>query len=207
MKELYIFDFDGTIVDSYRDSIKFFNITLEQFNLPTFDEEIEGLDYQVFREFLHKQIKGIEKEFMEKFTINYMNSPQENTFLYEGVHEVLIKLQDMGKTLAICSNREQRNLEEMVNQFLYDINFKYVSGDVDGLHNKPDPYRINEIIEKENIDKENVLYFGDKVVDIQAARSSGIDIVLVTYGQGNFEAFNDSYPIKLIDSVEEFLDF
>ena len=49
---VYLFDFDGTLVDSYRDSIKFFNITLEEYNLPTFDMDVEGLDYQIFREFI-----------------------------------------------------------------------------------------------------------------------------------------------------------
>ncbi len=207
MKELYIFDFDGTIIDSYRDSIKFFNITLEEYGLPTFEGELEGLDYQIFREFIHEQIDGMEKEFMEKFTANYKDSPQVNTYLFEGVFDVLKKLEDRGKTLAICSNREQKNLEEMVFSYFKGISFKYISGDRDGLHNKPDPYRINEILEKENIARDKVLYFGDKVADIQAARASGIDMVLVTYGQGNDEAYNSSYPIKLIGSVEEILEF
>lgn len=207
MKELYIFDFDGTIIDSYRDSIKYFNITLEQYNLPTFDKELEGLDYQTFREFLHNQIMDMEEEFMDAFTLNYKDSPQLNTYLYDGVLEVLHTLQNRGKILAICSNREQNNLEEMVEKFFNTINFKYVSGDVDGCHNKPDPYRINEIIEKENIDKDKVLYFGDKFVDIEAARACSIDMVLVTYGQGNDKAYSDYYPLKLIDNVEEILDF
>lgn len=207
MKELYIFDFDGTLIDSYRDSIKYFNKTLQQYNLPTFDEEFEGLDYQIFREFLHEQIMGMEEEFMKKFTLNYKDSPQLNTYLYDGVLEVLLELQNRGIILSICSNREQKNLEELVNKFFEGINFKYVSGDVDGLHNKPDAYRVKEIIKKENLDKAKVLYFGDKVADIQAAKSAGIDMVLVTYGQGNEEAYSDSYPIKLINDVKEILDF
>lgn len=207
MKELYIFDFDGTIIDSYRDSIKYFNITLEQYNLPTFDMELEGLDYQIFREFLYKQIKGIEKEFMDSFTVNYKDDPQVNTYLYDGIIDVLLKLQKNGITLAICSNREQKNLEELVIKFFDSVNFKYISGDTDGLHNKPDPHRINEIILKEGIDKDKVLYFGDKIADIDAAKSAGIDMILVTYGQGNHEAYSSSYPLKMIDTVEEILNF
>ena len=207
MKELYIFDFDGTLVDSYRDSIKYFNITLKQYNLPTFDMEVEGLDYQIFREFLHKHILGIEEEFMESFTANYKDSPQLNTYLYDGVLEILQVLENRGITLAICSNREQKNLEELVHKFFDGINFKYVSGTVNELHTKPDPFRINEIIRKENIEKEKVLYFGDKIADIEAAKAAGIDMILVTYGQGNDEAYSHSYSIKLIDNVEEILDF
>ena len=206
MKELYIFDFDGTLIDSYRDSIKFFNITLEQYNLPTFDMEVEGLDYQIFREFIHEQINGIEEEFMEKFTQNYKDSPQLNTYLYDGVVEVLQELENRGVRLAICSNREQKNLEELVDKFFDGITFKYISGTVNELHNKPDPYRINEIIRKENIEKEKILYFGDKVADIEAAKAAGIDMILVTYGQGNDEAYSNSYPLKLIDDVKEILE-
>lgn len=206
MKELYIFDFDGTLVDSYRDSIKFFNITLEEYNLPTFDMDVEGLDYQIFREFIHEQIDGIEEEFMKRFTINYKDSPQLNTFVYEGVLEVLQELENRGITLAICSNRDQNNLEEMVEKFFDGISFKYISGTVNEQYNKPDPYRINEIIRKENIEKEKILYFGDKVADIEAAKAAGIDMILVTYGQGNDEAYSDSYPLKLIENVNEILD-
>ena len=207
MKELYIFDFDGTLVDSYRDSIKFFNITLEQYNLPTFDMDVEGLDYQIFREFIHEQINGIEEEFMKQFTKNYKDSPQLNTFLYDGVLEVLQELEKRGIILAICSNRDQKNLEKLVEKFFDGISFKYISGTVNELHNKPDPYRINEIIRKENMEKEKILYFGDKIADIEAAKAAGIDMVLVTYGQGNQEAYSDLYPLKLIDNVNEILDF
>lgn len=207
MKELYIFDFDGTLIDSYRDSIKYFNITLKQFNLPTFDMELEGLDYQVFREFLHKQVEGFEDEFMDAFTINYKDSPQHNTFLYEGVLEVLKRLQNEGITLAICSNRDEDNLKQMVDEFFVGVEFAYVSGEIKGLPNKPDPYRLNGIIMDAGIAKDKVLYFGDKTADIDAAKASGIDMVLVSYGQGNSLAYNDSYPLKIIDTVYEILDF
>ena len=35
---------------------------------------------------------------------------------------------------------------------------------------------------------------------------AGIDMILVTYGQGNDEAYSNSYPLKLIDDVKEILE-
>lgn len=207
MKELFVFDFDGTLVDSYRDSIKYFNVTLMEFDLPTFDDDVENLDYQIFREFIHRQIEGIEEEFMERFTINYMNGPQDNTRPYDGVVDVLARLVDEGLVLGICSNRNQENLEDLINVLFDGVDFKYVSGEVKGLPNKPDPFRLNQLICRAGVDKDNVLYFGDKVADIEAARACGVDMVLVSYGQGNDEAYCDSYPLRIIDDVLEILDF
>ena len=43
------------------------------------------------------------------------------------------------------------------------------------------------------------------MADIEAAKAASIDMVLVTYGQGNDEAYSDSYPIKIIDNVNEII--
>ncbi|MGN1185898.1 MAG: HAD family hydrolase, partial [Methanobrevibacter wolinii] len=64
----------------------------------------------------------------------------------------------------------------------------------------------NEIIKKENIKKEEVLYFGDKDADINAAKNAGIDMVLVKYGQGNIKDYENTYPIKIIETPMEILD-
>ena len=37
--------------------------------------------------------------------------------------------------------------------------------------------------------------------------ASGIDMILVTYGQGNDEAYSDFYPLKHIDNAKEILEF
>ena len=97
-------------------------------------------------------------------------------------------------------------LEDFSDKFLPGIRFKYISGFRKGVPDKPDPFRLNEIIEKEGIEKENVLYFGDKDVDIIAARNAGVKMVMATYGQGNEMDYRDSYIFTLIDDPIEILD-
>ena len=84
--------------------------------------------------------------------------------------------------------------------------FKYVSGYRKGVPDKPDAYRINEIIEKENISRDKVIFFGDKDNDILAARNAGIDIAFAKWGQGKDEDFNNPYVCKLLESPYDILD-
>ena len=65
---------------------------------------------------------------------------------------------------------------------------------------------INEIIEAENLTKSEVIYFGDKDADVKVAQNAGIDLILVTYGQGSPEDYANPYPLKVIDKAKEILE-
>lgn len=202
MKELYIFDFDGVLVDTILDSIKAFNQVLSEFDKETYSEDITNFRHEDFWQFLASNTIGIEAEFQKRFYEVYENSQMENTHAYNGMIEVLTELQE-NKILAICSNRNERHLNMLCDKYLKDINFKYISGYKEAVPNKPDPFRLNEIIEKANISKEDVIYFGDRIVDVETAKNAGIDMILVRYGQGNEEDFSNPYPLAVIDSPTE----
>ena len=57
------------------------------------------------------------------------------------------------------------------------------------------------------ISKDEVIYFGDKDVDILAAENAGIDMVVVKWGQGNDNDYANPYPLRAIDSPNDILDF
>ncbi|OWT32660.1 hypothetical protein BGI41_06510 [Methanobrevibacter sp. 87.7] len=136
----------------------------------------------------------------------YRKYEKPNTLPYEGIENVLKELQNRNITLAICSNREEEFLKYFANKLFNDIDFKYISGYRKGIPDKPNPYRLNDIINKENLKKEEVLYFGDKDADIDVAKNAGVDMVLAKYGQGNNEDYKSTYPIKIIESPIEILD-
>jgi len=66
---------------------------------------------------------------------------------------------------------------------------------------------MNRILDNINYDKDEIVYVGDKKNDIATAKNVGIDAIVVTWGQGDEETYNDDYPIKVINTVEELLDF
>ena len=208
MKELYIFDLDGTLLDSLSFTIKLFNKLLHDLKLPTYDKDESEYDYVEFRNHLFQHLDFHDSVHVKRFLKIYHEEMLEPSIPFEGVMDVLVleELQNQGKILAICTNRTELDLRVRIEGFFKGIDFKYVSGYRKGVPDKPDAYRINEIIEKENISRDKVIFFGDKDNDILAARNAGIDIAFAKWGQGKEEDFNNPYVCKLLENPYDILD-
>lgn len=206
MKKMYIFDFDGMLVDSIYDSIYCVNQALIKCKKPTYNKDLKTLYYDDFRNFLKENDAGKDTVVYDIYNKLYREYEKPNTFPYDGIENVLRTLENNNVTLAICSNREEKFLKEFAKKLFPTINFKYISGYRKNIPDKPNPYRLNQIVKAENIKKEDVLYFGDKDADIEAGKNAGIDMVLASYGQGNIEDYSNPYPIKIIDSPLEILN-
>ncbi len=206
MKRLFIFDMDGMLLDTIEDSINCVNMTLREFDIPTYDEDIKTMHYPTFRKYLNENNAGKDTPVYPRYIELFREDPLVNTKPFSGIIRVLNEIQDMGVTLAICSNREENMVKRLAEDYFEEINFKYVSGYRPGVPDKPDPYRIYEIMEAENVTPEEVIYFGDKDADVKVAKNAGIDLILVTYGQGSREDYENPYPLKVIDTAEEILE-
>ena len=202
MKKLYIFDFDGTLVNTFYDSVLAYNQALAKHNRDIYEfERLEDID---FEDFINSMTH--DEEVLKTYAIEYENSPLKNTLAYPGIKETLKKLQDAGCTLAICSNRLQSQLEELTRNIFPNIDFKYVIGYEMGSKAKPDPEMINKILDNESYNNDEIVYIGDRCTDIQTAVNVDIDVVIVKWGQGNEDAFTNNYPIAIIDYAEKLLE-
>ena len=206
MKRLFIFDLDGMILDTFEDSFMCVNRVLEEFDIAPYEEDIKTLHYPTFRKYLNDNGAGKDTPVYPRYIELFANDPLNNTKPFDGIIDVLKQLQKRGLTLAICSNREEEMVKNMAKRFFEEINFKHISEYRKGVPDKPDPYRINEIINAEDVTKDEVIYFGDKDADVKVAKNAGVDLILVTYGQGSSEDYEDNYPIRVIDNADEILE-
>ena len=205
MKRLFIFDLDGMILDTIEDSFFCVNQVLEEFGIPAYDVDLETMHYPTFRNYLNEHNAGKDTPVYPRYIEVYANHPLNNTKAFDGIVDVLKELQRRGVTLAICSNRDEKVVKVLAKRFFEEIDFKYISGFRKGVPDKPNPYRINEIIAAEKLTPDEVVYFGDKDADVKVAQNAGVDLILVTYGQGSQEDFENPYPLKVIDRTEEIL--
>lgn len=206
MKKLAIFDYDGTLIDSYSDAIRCINDILSEINKEpiinlktTFEETIRELSN---REDISKEEF---KTVMLYFNQRFFNYQKENTKPFDGVYDVLSELEKNGVLLAINSKKPEDELIQLNNKYFGDLNFLAVTG-FDWVNpNKPNPFKVLKIIEKANLTKEEVVYVGDSISDIKTAENAGIDIILVSWGQSNEKIRSNDYIDFLVNKPEEIL--
>jgi len=194
-KKVFIFDFDGTLVDTLSDVIACFNETLRFFGFPEHRKEfyatVVGGDLETIvseiippNDVNEATVAAVKKKYHEI----YSSCRKPQSIPYRGIMELLGELKENHAVLAVNSNKSQLLLDGMVESIFGRDLFDEVFGYLEGRPPKPDAYAVNAILEKYGCTKNQAVYIGDGKSDRQTAQNAGIDFVHVTWGQGTAEA-------------------
>lgn len=212
MRKLAIFDFDGTLIDSVDDVVISFNKALSMYDLPTLTREdyigyLGGNIDEIVSLVLGDNDAPENIEAFKKVYLDfYESSKKEATVPFSGSHDILEELQQNNVLLAINSNRFTYSIEYFVSKFYSDIDFIAIEGHEMDFPSKPHPYGINKIIEKANVDLDEVIYIGDSITDIEVAKNAGIDCIIVKWGYGNKDDWENDYILEAIDDFSQILN-
>ena len=102
------------------------------------------------------------------------------TSLYDGVREVLDIIQKNHANVTIVSTAPHTYVEKIVTY--HNIPAQHIIGYYDAQPIKPHPASMLRAIELMKVSKKNVVSFGDRVIDIQASNSAGIESVACFWG-------------------------
>lgn len=206
----YIFDLDGTLLDSLTDLAASCNYALRMNNMPerTIDEVRMFVGNGV-RKLMERAIsKGDNNELFEKtysdFRKHYLIHNLDHTSPYKGVLKMLQALKNNGCNIAVVSNKFYAATQELVSHFFGE----YVSvaiGERENIKKKPSPDTVFEALRQLNVDKDNAVYIGDSDVDVMTAKNSGIPCISVLWGFRNKKFLIDHGANVFVEKPSEIL--
>ena len=201
-KKLFIFDLDGTLVDTAPDFKNSLNYMLNEINEePIKLDEIRNLVGYGARELIRRTVlsKGIEhddkkiNDMLKTFLLHYTHNIDDDSVLFDNVKNVLFFLKKKNIKLAVCTNK----MEKLSNLLLEKLGvlhlFDFLAGGDSYQKSKPDPFPLIKICENLNISTSESIMIGDSITDLKSGHSAGMPVVLMEYGYTeNVEIYNDA---------------
>ncbi len=205
----YIFDFDGTLMDTSGVILSTIKATIAEMSLPPkTDEEcrsIIGIRTDEAGKYLYPDLDISNEEFARIFRANYdrlKKGAHEQTF--PGVLDTLAQLRPSG--LAIASSRRVASLNDYLSGLGIKDWFKMIVGVDNVLKGKPDPEPVLTILKALGWSAEDTLVIGDADVDIMMGNAAGCKTCAVTYGNGSLASLKEAAPDYMIDHFPQLLE-
>ena len=189
MIRLFVFDLDGTLVDSQRDIAESANAVLDSCGYAPHSEAAiagmvgEGAALLIARAFAAAGADA-PPDALQRFLRVYESRLLQHTRPYPGIPELLDALAD-GGVLAVLTNKPIDATREMLDGLGLA---RYFGGRVlggDGPHpRKPDPAGLHQLMAATGHAPLEALMVGDSVIDLRTARAAGTHAAVATYGFG-----------------------
>jgi len=196
---LVIFDFDGTLADSFPFFIRVFNQLADQHGFKRIDPDLAP----TYRSYDARQIMeqvgmpAWKLPLVAKSFISLMRQNAASISLFEHTDDMLLHLANKGVTLAIVSSNSYDN----VSQILGPANTRLISQFECGVSIFGKSARIRKALKKTGVPCSEAIYIGDQVTDLEAARREKVAFGAVSWGYGTIESLREHFPEEEFDSV------
>ena len=170
----FIFDLDGTLLDTLSDLASAVNYALRQYDMPEHD-----LD--AVRRFVGNGVRRL----MERAVPDGQANPLfelDTTCPYEGISQALLALRQRGCRLAVVSNKMMAATRQLVAHFFPEVEVAIGENEAAGIRRKPAPDTVDEALRLLGAKREEAVYVGDSDVDIQTAANAGLPCISVLWG-------------------------
>ena len=207
-----IFDLDGTILDTLSSITDAVNETLKIFKKNYFYscDEIKKFIGHGNKFLIKKAFKIVDDNFdltkiMQVYSLLQLNISLKKTKIFPGLYDVLKKIKKKYK-IYIATNKQYDTTLKIIKNFFNIDFFNDIIAQTEKTLKKPDPDIINQIIERNNLKKNECLYVGDSEIDLLTAKNANIDFCLVKYGYGQYGNFDESFSKFIIFEPQELLN-
>jgi phosphoglycolate phosphatase len=208
----YIFDLDGTLLDTLTDLAASTNYALRTHGMPehTIDEVRRFVGNGV-RKLMERAVPdGTDNPLFDEafatFRQHYMEHSLDTTRPYEGVPEMLAALKAKGCHLAVVSNKMMAATQELCRHFFPEtIEVAIGENEAEGIRKKPAPDTVIAALRQLGVGEEGAVYVGDSDVDIATARNSNLPCISVLWGFRDRDFLLQHGASTLISAPKELL--
>lgn len=189
MYKAYIFDLDGTLLDTLGDLAASVNYALRTNGMPEHTvDDVRRFVGNGVRLLMERAVPdGADNphfdEAFDTFRQHYMEHSLDTTRPYDGIPETLEELKSRGCRIAVVSNKFMSATQELIRHFFPDtIEVAIGEHEAEGIRKKPAPDTVFAALKELGVGRENAVYVGDSDVDIMTARNSGLPCISVLWG-------------------------
>lgn len=189
MPQVFIFDLDGTLLDTLGDLAASVNHALRTHGMPEHSlDDVRRFVGNGIRLLMERAVPGgaanpLFDAAFDTFRSHYMAHSLDTTRPYDGIPEMLAELRRRGCRTAVVSNKYYAATQELCRHFFADtIEVAIGEHEAAGIRKKPAPDTVNEALRQLGVGREHAVYVGDSDVDIATAAASGMPCVSVLWG-------------------------
>jgi phosphoglycolate phosphatase len=203
-----LFDFDGTLIDSYPAITASVNHVRASYGLPPLSvPEVcrhvgRGADH-LLRETVPQ---GDVTANVAAYRAHHPSVVRSGTRLMPGALDALRSLKQQGRRLGICSNKPSVFTRELVAFLGLAPYLDLTLGAEEGVRLKPAPDMLLAALERLHLTAAEVLYVGDMTVDIQTARAAGVTVWVVPTGSDERDTLVHARPDRLLTDLHQLVE-
>ncbi len=200
----FIWDLDGTLLDSYEAILSGIEETYSQFSIPYHKEEVREfiLKYSV-QDLLEKvaEEREIDVKILNQIRAHSLAEKNAQVVLMSGAREILNWADTRGIHQFVYTHKGD-NAFTILKDLGMDSYFTEILTSQSGFARKPSPEAANYLIDKYGLDPKKTYYIGDRILDVEFAQNS--QIKSINFLESPYEANQRIETLEEISSL--FLD-
>lgn len=178
-KRAFIWDLDGTLLDSYEAILAGLEETFSQFSIPYNKEKVRSyiLKYSV-QDLLQEvaEERGLDLAKLNQARAQSLAEKNAQVVLMPGAREVLAWTYKAGIQQFVYTHKGENAFAILGDLDLLQY-FTEILTNQSGFARKPNPEAAVYLLEKYDLDPEETYYIGDRTLDIEFAQNSGIQSI------------------------------
>ena len=179
MTTAFIWDLDGTLLDSYDAILAGIEETYAHYGL---DFDREGIHSYILKHSVQKLLekvafeKGLDAAEMNAFRGASLKEKNAQVHLMEGAAEILAWAEEQGIAQFVYTHKGLNAHQILKDLGIHDYFIEIITA-ANGFERKPHPEGVDYMLDKYGLDKQETYYIGDRTLDVDVAVNSGIQSI------------------------------